>query len=52
MDIPAGTGFSYSETKDGWISSDNILATHAKEFIKKVKLSIILYAQSNIVLEK
>ncbi|CAI9299497.1 unnamed protein product [Lactuca saligna] len=35
VDIPAGTGFSYSETKDGWISSDNILATHAKEFIKK-----------------
>ncbi|XP_076944241.1 serine carboxypeptidase-like 13 [Bidens hawaiensis] len=35
VDIPAGTGFSYSETKEGWISSDSILTTHAVDFIKK-----------------
>ncbi|KAI3518387.1 hypothetical protein L1887_07067 [Cichorium endivia] len=35
VDIPAGTGFSYAETKNGWISSDNILANQANEFIKK-----------------
>ncbi|XP_023766630.1 serine carboxypeptidase-like 13 isoform X1 [Lactuca sativa] len=35
VDIPAGAGFSYAETKDGWISSDNILADHANAFIKK-----------------
>ncbi|KAI3723687.1 hypothetical protein L2E82_35443 [Cichorium intybus] len=35
VDIPAGTGFSYAETKEGWVSSDNILANQAIEFIKK-----------------
>ncbi|XP_035830731.1 serine carboxypeptidase-like 18 isoform X2 [Helianthus annuus] len=35
VDIPAGTGFSYLETKEGWISSDNILAVQAVDFIKK-----------------
>lgn len=40
VDIPAGAGFSYAETKDGWISSDNILADHANAFIKKVELKL------------
>ncbi|XP_071742666.1 serine carboxypeptidase-like 13 [Rutidosis leptorrhynchoides] len=35
IDIPAGTGFSYSETKQGWISSDTNLAILATDFIKK-----------------
>ncbi|XP_021983267.1 serine carboxypeptidase-like 13 isoform X4 [Helianthus annuus] len=35
VDIPAGTGFSYSETKEGWISSNSILAIQAVDFIKK-----------------
>ncbi|XP_076929928.1 serine carboxypeptidase-like 18 [Bidens hawaiensis] len=35
VDIPVGTGFSYSETNEGWISSDSILVTHAVDFIKK-----------------
>ncbi|KAL9997738.1 putative peptidase S10, serine carboxypeptidase, alpha/Beta hydrolase [Helianthus debilis subsp. tardiflorus] len=35
VDILAGTGFSYSETKEGWISSDSILAIQAVDFIKK-----------------
>ncbi|KAL4561052.1 hypothetical protein LXL04_033214 [Taraxacum kok-saghyz] len=35
VDIPAGSGFSYAETKDGSISSDNILANQANQFIKK-----------------
>ncbi|XP_052624024.1 serine carboxypeptidase-like 13 [Lactuca sativa] len=38
VDIPAGTGFSYAETKDGWISSDTILSIQANEFIKKFLL--------------
>nr|XP_043611170.1 serine carboxypeptidase-like 13 [Erigeron canadensis] len=35
IDIPAGIGFSYAESKKGWISSDSMLATQANEFIKK-----------------
>ncbi|KAK9058309.1 hypothetical protein SSX86_023150 [Deinandra increscens subsp. villosa] len=35
VDIPAGTGFSYAKTKEGWISSDTILAAQANEFLKK-----------------
>ncbi|KAJ9550585.1 hypothetical protein OSB04_014630 [Centaurea solstitialis] len=35
MDIPAGSGFSYAETQEGWISSDSIMVTQAKDFIKK-----------------
>ncbi|KAK9058308.1 hypothetical protein SSX86_023149 [Deinandra increscens subsp. villosa] len=35
MDMPVGTGFSYSETKEGWTSSDTILATQSNEFLKK-----------------
>ncbi|XP_035845059.1 serine carboxypeptidase-like 2 [Helianthus annuus] len=35
VDIPAGTGYSYAETKQGWTSSDTILAAHSNEFIKK-----------------
>ncbi|XP_076939588.1 serine carboxypeptidase-like 13 [Bidens hawaiensis] len=35
VDMPAGTGFSYAKTEEGWISSDTILASQATEFIKK-----------------
>ncbi|KAK1434642.1 hypothetical protein QVD17_00391 [Tagetes erecta] len=35
VDIPVGTGFSYSETEEGWISSDTVLTTQAIEFIRK-----------------
>ncbi|KAD7477785.1 hypothetical protein E3N88_00921 [Mikania micrantha] len=35
VDMPAGTGFSYAETQEGWISSDTILASDYKDFIKK-----------------
>ncbi|KAL8246172.1 hypothetical protein R6Q59_007388 [Mikania micrantha] len=35
VDMPAGTGFSYSETQEGWVSSDTILATDYIDLIKK-----------------
>ncbi|XP_076932776.1 serine carboxypeptidase-like 18 [Bidens hawaiensis] len=35
VDIPAGAGFSYSETQEGWISSDSHLANQAVDFITK-----------------
>ncbi|KAI3736212.1 hypothetical protein L6452_15750 [Arctium lappa] len=35
MDIPAGTGYSYADTQEGWISSDSILVNQANDFIKK-----------------
>ncbi|XP_076905367.1 serine carboxypeptidase-like 16 [Bidens hawaiensis] len=35
VDIPAGASFSYSETKEGWISSDSDLANQAVDFIRK-----------------
>ncbi|KAL8246185.1 hypothetical protein R6Q59_007401 [Mikania micrantha] len=35
VDMPAGTGFSYAETQEGWVSSDTILAANYKDFIKK-----------------
>ncbi|KAK1413480.1 hypothetical protein QVD17_35254 [Tagetes erecta] len=35
VDLLAGTGFSYSETQEGWSNSDTILVSQAKEFIKK-----------------
>ncbi|KAL8246221.1 hypothetical protein R6Q59_007437 [Mikania micrantha] len=35
VDMPAGTGFCYSETQEGWISSDTIQVANYKEFIKK-----------------
>ncbi|KAK1413531.1 hypothetical protein QVD17_35306 [Tagetes erecta] len=35
VDIPAGTGFSYAETEEGWISSDTITAKYSNDFIKK-----------------
>ncbi|KAJ9550584.1 hypothetical protein OSB04_014629 [Centaurea solstitialis] len=35
VDMPAGSGYSYSNTEDGWISSDSIVVTQANEFIKK-----------------
>ncbi|KAK1413530.1 hypothetical protein QVD17_35305 [Tagetes erecta] len=33
--MPAGAGFSYAETEEGWISSDTILVNYSKDFIKK-----------------
>ncbi|KAD6119647.1 hypothetical protein E3N88_10918 [Mikania micrantha] len=35
VDIPAGVGYSYAKTKEGWISSDTNMATQATAFIKK-----------------
>ncbi|KAI3826778.1 hypothetical protein L1987_00833 [Smallanthus sonchifolius] len=35
VDMPAGTGFSYAEIKEGWISSDSIQVAQANDFIKK-----------------
>ncbi|KAK1413486.1 hypothetical protein QVD17_35260 [Tagetes erecta] len=35
VDLLAGTGFSYSETEEGWSNSDTILVSQAKEFLKK-----------------
>ncbi|PWA44114.1 peptidase S10, serine carboxypeptidase, Alpha/Beta hydrolase fold protein [Artemisia annua] len=35
VDMPAGTGFSYAETKEGWTSSDSNMAIQANQFIKK-----------------
>ncbi|KAD7477721.1 hypothetical protein E3N88_00857 [Mikania micrantha] len=35
VDMPAGTGFSYAETQEGWVSSDTIQAVNNKEFVKK-----------------
>ncbi|KAL8246181.1 hypothetical protein R6Q59_007397 [Mikania micrantha] len=35
VDMPAGTGFCYAETQEGWISSDTIQVANYKEFIKK-----------------
>ncbi|KAI3683070.1 hypothetical protein L1987_83570 [Smallanthus sonchifolius] len=35
VDIPAGAGFSYSESQEGWISSDTNLVNQATEFVKK-----------------
>ncbi|KAL8246227.1 hypothetical protein R6Q59_007443 [Mikania micrantha] len=37
VDLPAGTGFCYAETQEGWTSSDTIQVANYKEFIKKVK---------------
>ncbi|XP_048426836.1 serine carboxypeptidase-like 7 [Pyrus x bretschneideri] len=35
LDAPAGTGFSYSTTLEGYISSDTLHATRAYEFLKR-----------------
>ncbi|XP_076897859.1 serine carboxypeptidase-like 13 [Bidens hawaiensis] len=35
LDAPAGAGFSYAETIEGWTSSDTILSTLCVEFIRK-----------------
>ncbi|KAL8246239.1 hypothetical protein R6Q59_007455 [Mikania micrantha] len=35
VDMRVGAGFSYIETQEGWVSSDTILSTHFKDFIKK-----------------
>ncbi|MFS7938205.1 putative sinapoylglucose--sinapoylglucose O-sinapoyltransferase [Helianthus anomalus] len=44
VDMPVGSGFSYAETEQGWISSDTITATQATEFIKKVKVTFNYYS--------
>ncbi|KAL8248585.1 hypothetical protein R6Q59_005453 [Mikania micrantha] len=35
LDLPAGVGFSYATTWEGWRSSDSILASHSYEFLRK-----------------
>ncbi|KAJ0630017.1 putative peptidase S10, serine carboxypeptidase, alpha/Beta hydrolase [Helianthus annuus] len=35
LDLPAGVGFSYATTWEGWRSSDSILAKHSYEFLRK-----------------
>ncbi|KAI7736724.1 hypothetical protein M8C21_001972, partial [Ambrosia artemisiifolia] len=35
LDIPAGVGFSYAKTKEGWFSSDSLVASQATTFIRK-----------------
>ncbi|KAL2322269.1 hypothetical protein Fmac_026648 [Flemingia macrophylla] len=35
IDIPVGTGFSYSETQEGYYSSDILWVEHAYEFLQK-----------------
>ncbi|PWA77414.1 serine carboxypeptidase-like 16 [Artemisia annua] len=35
IDIPAGVGYSYGETKEASVSSDNIMVTQATDFVKK-----------------
>ncbi|KVE54081.1 serine carboxypeptidase-like 17 [Cynara cardunculus var. scolymus] len=35
LDIPAGSGYSYADTQEGWISSDTVLAAQANDFLKK-----------------
>ncbi|XP_020204380.1 serine carboxypeptidase-like 13 [Cajanus cajan] len=35
IDIPVGTGFSYSETQEGYYSSDVLWVEHAYEFLQK-----------------
>lgn len=42
VDTPAGTGFSYAETEEGWISSDTIVANYSVDFIKKVNTKILI----------
>ncbi|KAL8233423.1 hypothetical protein R6Q59_019523, partial [Mikania micrantha] len=40
VDMPAGAGFSYAETQEGWVSSDTILAANYKDFIKRSKYNL------------
>ncbi|KVH97339.1 Peptidase S10, serine carboxypeptidase [Cynara cardunculus var. scolymus] len=35
VDMPAGTGFSYATSKEGWISSDSIIVKQATDFLRK-----------------
>ncbi|KAF5764080.1 putative peptidase S10, serine carboxypeptidase, alpha/Beta hydrolase [Helianthus annuus] len=35
LDLPAGVGFSYATTWEGWRSSDSVLSMHTYEFIQK-----------------
>jgi len=36
IDIPVGTGFSYSETQEGYYSSDTLWVDHTYSFLQKV----------------
>ncbi|KAL8246179.1 hypothetical protein R6Q59_007395 [Mikania micrantha] len=51
VDMPAGTGFSYVETQEGWISSDTILAANYKDFIIKELISYSGIIVPKVILE-
>lgn len=36
MDMPVGTGFSYSQTQEGYHSSDTLWVEHTYDFLQKV----------------
>jgi serine carboxypeptidase-like clade 1 len=36
IDMPVGTGFSYSETQEGYYSNDTIWVEHTYSFLQKV----------------
>lgn len=38
IDMPVGTGFSYSETQEGYYSSDTLWVNHTYSFLQKVNL--------------
>jgi serine carboxypeptidase-like clade 1 len=49
IDMPVGTGFSYSETQEGYYSNDTIWVEHTYSFLQKVNhfsTSIIIYDSS------
>ncbi|KAJ9563484.1 hypothetical protein OSB04_008644 [Centaurea solstitialis] len=35
VDMPAGTGFSYATSDNGWVSSDSIIVKQATDFLRK-----------------
>nr|KYP37961.1 Serine carboxypeptidase-like 4 [Cajanus cajan] len=52
IDIPVGTGFSYSETQEGYYSSDVLWVEHAYEFLQKTNfiqknMSMIITVQQH-----
>ena len=39
IDMPVGTGFSYSETQEGYYSDDKLWVEHTYQFLQKVNHS-------------